>query len=374
MRNGINWIGIDDSADKWTIAQYVDGAAAPAREFELVPSESGYRKLIGWLKQLGGEVRVVYEAGPCGYELYRKLRQKKISCEVAAPSLTPRRPGERVKTNRRDAAKLAKLYRAGELTLIVVPDAEHEALRDLIRARRAVQRDVLRARQQLNHLLLRHGHRYRDGRHWSQRHWQWIASIELPHTDAQSVLDEGRTTIEQRLEQLTRYDGLIEEAAKRPQYEPYVRALTALRGIDTLSAMGILAELGDLRRFTTAPQMMAAVGLVPSEYSTGEQTHRFGITKTGNTHVRHLAIEAAWHYQRGATAGITVQRRRRNQPQIVTDIARKCDVRLNRRFHRLTSRGKPSNVAIVAVARELVGFIWAIGQQLEFNGKTKSSS
>jgi len=148
MRNGINWIGIDDSADKWTIAQYVDGAAAPAREFELVPSESGYRKLIGWLKQLEGEVRVVYEAGPCGYELYRKLRQKKISCEVAAPSLTPRRPGERVKTNRRDAAKLAKLHRAGELTLIVVPDAEHEALRDLVRARRAVQRDALRARQQ----------------------------------------------------------------------------------------------------------------------------------------------------------------------------------------------------------------------------------
>jgi transposase len=162
----------------------------------------------------------------------------------------------------------------------------------------------------------------------------------LSHADAQSVLEESRTTIEQRLEQLSRYDGLIEEAAQRAQYQPYVRALTALRGIDTLSAMDILAELGDLRRFTSAPQMMAAVGLVPSEYSTGDQVHRFGITKTGNNHVRHLAIEAAWHYQRGATAGITVQRRRRNQPQVVIDIARKCDARLNRRFHRLTSRGK----------------------------------
>ena len=374
MRNGINWIGIDDSADKWTIAQYSGGQPAPTREFELVPSESGYRKLIGWLKQLDGEVWVVYEAGPCGYELYRKLQQKKIRCEVAAPSLTPRRPGERVKTNRRDAAKLAKLYRAGELTLIVVPDAAHEALRDLVRARRAVQRDLLRARQQLNHLLLRHGHRYRDGRHWNQRHWQWIASIELPHADAQSVIVETRLMIEQRIEQLRRYDGLIEEAAGRPQYAPYVRALTALRGIDTLTAVSILTELGDLRRFTTAPQMMAAVGLVPSEYSTGDQVRRFGITKTGNTHVRRLAIEAAWHYQRGASAGITVQRRRRDQSPVIIDIARRCDARLNRRFHRLTSRGKPSNIAIVAVARELIGFVWAIGQQLEFNRETKSSS
>jgi transposase len=374
MVNGINWIGIDDSADKWTIAQYIDSAAGPAREFELVPSESGYRKLIGWLKQLGGEVRVVYEAGPCGYELYRKLRQKKISCEVVAPSLTPRRPGERVKTNRRDAAKLAKLYRAGELTLIVVPDAEHEAVRDLVRARRAVQRDVLRARQQLNHLLLRHGQRYRKGRHWSQRHWQWVRSIELPYADAQSVLTEMLATIEQRIEQLERYDGLIEAAAKRPQYRPYVDALKTLRGIDTLSALGILSELGDLRRFTTAPQMMAAVGLVPSEYSTGDQTRRFGITKTGNNHVRHLAIEAAWHYRRAAIAGITVQRRRHGQPAAVVEIARRCDIRLNRRFHRLTSRGKPSNVAIVAVARELVGFIWAVGQQLEFTRETKSST
>lgn len=374
MANSINWIGIDDSADKWTIAHYEGGAAVPTREFELVPNESGYRKLIGWLKQFEGEIRVVYEAGPCGYELYRKLRQKKISCEVAAPSLTPRRPGERVKTNRRDAAKLAKLYRAGELTLIVVPDPRHEALRDLVRARRTVQRDVLRARQQLNHLLMRHGYRYRDGRHWSQRHWQWIASIELPHPDAQSVVVETRVMIEQRVEQLRRYDALIEQAAGRPEYSTHVRALTVLRGVDTLTAVGILAELGDLRRFSTAPQMMAAVGLVPSEYSTGDQVRRFGITKTGNTHVRHLAIEAAWHYQRGASAGITVQRRRRDQPALIVDIARKCDARLNRRFHRLTSRSKPSNVAIVAVARELIGFVWAIAQQLEFNRETKSSS
>jgi len=179
MTNGINWIGIDDSADKWVIAHYHGASALAKREFELVPGESGYRKLFGWIKELVGETRVVYEAGPCGYELYRQLRKKKIHCEVAAPSLTPRRSGERVKTNRRDAAKLAKLYRAGELTLITVPDATHEALRDLVRARRAVQRDVLRARQQLNHMLLRQGQRYRDSEHWTHRHWAWLRALEL---------------------------------------------------------------------------------------------------------------------------------------------------------------------------------------------------
>ena len=367
MTDSINWIGIDDSADKWVIAHYRGTATVAAREFELVPGESGFRKLLGWIKQLEGEVRVVYEAGPCGYELYRNLRKKKICCEVAAPSLTPRRSGERVKTNRRDAAKLAKLYRAGELTLITVPDAVHEALRDLVRARRAVQRDVLRARQQLNHLLLRQGHRYRDGAHWTLRHWQWLQQIELPQADAQVILNETLLALNQRIEQLRRYDVLLEDAAERPRYAPYVHALKTLRGVDTLTALGIVAELGDLRRYSTAPQLMAAVGLVPSEYSTGDKTHRFGITKTGNTHVRHLAIEAAWHYLRTAKEGTTLKRRRRGQSAAIVEIARRCDARLHRRFHRLTSRGKPSNVAVVAVARELVGFIWAIGQQFDLN-------
>jgi len=372
MANPINWIGIDDAADKWTIAHYCEADSLPEREFELVPTDSGYRKLLSWLKQLEGEVRVVYEAGPCGYELYRKLRQKKILCEVAAPTLTPRRAGERVKTNRRDAAKLAKLYRAGELTLIVVPDREHEALRDLVRARRTAQRDLLRARQQLNHLLLRHGHRFREGRHWGQRHWQWTATIELGQIDAQNVLIETRFSIEQRVEQLRRYEALIEQAAHRAEYCDHVRALTTLRGIDTLSAITILAELGDLRRFPTAPQLMAAVGLVPSEYSTGDQVRRFGITKTGNTHVRTLAIEAAWHYYRRGSPGRTVQQRRRGEPHEIVDTAMRCDTRLHRRFQRLTSRGNPSSLAVVAVARELVGFIWAIGQQMQRETKPGS--
>lgn len=363
MGDCINWVGIDDHADKWTICQFEGWGEKPAREWELVPSDQGYRKLIGWLKSLDGEVRVVYEAGPCGYEMYRRMLKSGIRCEVAAPSLTPRKPGDRVKTNRRDAAKLARLYRAKELTLVVVPDAKRESARDVVRARQAVSRDLLRGRHQLSKMLLRYGHRYRNGKAWTQRHWTWVKAIQLPEEWSQLVMAETIITVEQKLEQLARYDKAIEELSRTPAYAPYVEALSVLRGISTLTAMTILVELGDLRRFATAPQLMAAIGLVPAEHSTGDKTNRFGITKTGNAHVRHVIVEAAWHYQRRATAGAKIQARRRGKPQVLIDIAMKCDLRLNRRFYRLTSRGKRSTVAAVAVARELAGFIWAIGQE-----------
>ena len=364
MEHLINWIGIDDHADRWTIAHFIGDRARPEREWELIPDQSGYRKLIGWLKQMTGEVRVVYEAGPCGYEMYRRLKQSKIACEVAAPSLTPRKPGDRVKTNRRDAAKLGELYRAGVLTLIAVPDQKREGVRDLVRAREATNRDLLRARHQLSKLLLRYGHRYREGKAWTQRHWKWIRAIELGEACSQTVMAETITTIDQKFAQLARYDQLIEQIARTPEYAVYVEALSVLRGIATLTAMTIVAELGDLRRFTTARQLMAAIGLVPSEYSTGDHTRRFGITKTGNAHVRHVVVESVWHYERRATPGPKIRARRKGKAQTLVDIATKCDLRLNRRFYRLKSRGKRSTVAAVAVARELAGFIWAIGQQV----------
>lgn len=360
----IHWIGIDDHADKWTIAHFGGNENKPAREFELVPDATGYRKLIKFAKELGGEVRIVYEAGPCGYELYRRLTKAGLKCEVAAPSLTPRKPGDRVKTNRRDAAKLARYLRAGDmLTLIVVPDEGRESLRDLIRARHAVQKDLLSVRHRITKLLLRYGHRYRQGKTaWTTRFWTWLGKIRLEGEHSQFVLGELITAHEQRFKQRARYDDEIEAAAKTPQYAPYVAALTVLRGIDRLSAMTILSELGDLRRFSTAPQVMAAVGLVPSESSTGDSTTRLSITKTGNAHVRHIAVEAAWQYQKRISNGPVIRRRRKDQPKALLEIAEKCDLRLNRKFHRMTSRGKRSTVAAVAVARELMGFIWAIGQ------------
>ncbi len=358
----MHWIGIDDHADKWTITHLAGQADKPAKEWELVPDEGGYRKLIAYAKSLDGEVRIVYEAGPCGYELYRRLTKAKLQCQVAAPTLTPRKPGERVKTNRRDALKLARYLRSNELTLIAVPDQGRESLRDLVRARHAVQKDLVSIRNQITKFLLRYGHRYREGKAWTGRFWAWLGKIKLDGEHGQVVLEEMIATHQQRFDRRVRYDAHIEAAAKKPEIAPYVAALRVLRGISTLSAMTILSELGDLRRFATAPQLMAAVGLVPSESSTGDKTSRFSITKTGNAHVRHIVVEAAWQYQRRITNGAVIRRRRKDQPQALLTIATKCDQRLHSKFYRMTSRGKRSTVAAVAVARELVGFIWAIGQ------------
>ncbi len=364
MTNLSNWIGIDDHADKWTIAHYRGQQEEPTREWELQPSESGYRKLIGWLKELKGNVRIVYEAGPCGYELYRRLCRSKLECDVAAPSLTPRKPGDRVKTNRRDARKLAKLHRAGELTLITVPDSQQESVRDLVRAREAANKDLLRARHRLSKLLLRYGHRYGEGRAWTLRHWAWIKRVELEQPSSREVMRLMIRTVEQQVEQVAEYDRLITSVAESAEYAPLVRALGVLRGIARLTAMTLLVELGDLRRFRTAPQIMGALGLVPSEYSTGDKTVRLSITKTGNAHARRVVVEAAWQYQRFKHPGRDIRQRRKDQPAELLAIAERCDGRLHRRFTRLTSRGKRSTVAAIAVARELAGFIWAIGQKM----------
>lgn len=358
----IHWVGIDDHADQWTIAEYRGMEPEPGHEFELVPNESGYRKLIGFLKGLGGDVRVVYEAGPCGYELYRRLKKAGLKCEVAAPSLTPRKPGDRVKTNRRDARKLAHCYRGAQLTMISVPDPARESLRDLTRGREATVKTATALRHQISKLLLRYGHRYRDGKAWTQRFWRWLDSIQINEKHSRFVLGELIGALRATLGQIRRFEAEIEQAAQDPEYAPYVKGLSVLRGIDTLSAMVLLSELGDLRRFATAPQLMAAIGVVPGEQSTGDKTTRLSITKTGNAHVRRVLVEAAWQYQRRITNGPRVGRRRKDQRRELVEIAEKCDRRLNRKFYRMTSRGKRSTIAAVAVARELAGFIWAIGQ------------
>lgn len=357
----IHWIGIDDHADKNTISHLVDGND-PVHEFEVVPDEKGYRKLIGYLKGLKGEVRVAYEAGPCGFDLYRRLRKAGIRCDVAAPSLTPFKPGDRVKTNRRDARKIAKAYRSGDLTFIAVPDEEREAVRDVVRGREGVLKRVVALRNQITKLLLRYGVRYRDGRAWTKNFWSWLGAVTVPHDDTKFVLEELIVTLRSTLTQLERFDARIEEASKAEKYAPYVAALRTLRGVDTLSAMTILVELGDLRRFASAPQLMAALGVVPRECSTGDTITRLSITKTGNAHIRRVLIEAAWNYTRRPTEGRTMRARRAGKPEAVVEIARKCDLRLNRKYHRMTNRGKLSTVAVVACARELAGFIWAIGQ------------
>jgi transposase len=360
----MHWIGIDDHADKLTIAHFEGDGERPSKEFELVPNARGRGRLLSFLRGLDGEVRIVYEAGPCGFDLYRQLVAAGFDCRVAAPSLTPKKPGEKVKTNRRDAAKLGRYLRSGNLTFVSVPDERREALRDLLRQRASVQRDVGRTKKQIIHLLLRYGHRYRDGNHWTDRFWGWLRALKLGAEHSQFVLEDLIIELEHRMDQLRRYDERIAVVAQSDEYRIYVEALSTLRGINTLSAMTILSELGDLRRFPTAPELMSAVGLIPGESSTGEKTTRLSITKAGNAHVRHVVVEAAWHYRRGPRVGKGVRARRAKQPPEIVAIAEKCDHRLSKKFYRLTSRGKKSTITAVAVARELVGFIWAIGQKV----------
>ena len=271
MKDSTIWVGIDDHADSCKVSIFGSSGSEALARFEVVPDDRGLGQLARRLKGFGSDVRCVYEAGPCGYELYRYIRGRGLSCEVAAPALTPRRPGEKVKTDRRDADKLGRFYRAGELTLIRVPDGGQEALRDLVRAREDAKEDLLRRRHRLSKFLLRHGHRFRQGQNWTQRHWAFIRSIHFDEAHAQAVLEECVLAVAEQVEQVKRFDQLMEEASQQPQYAEKIGHLKALRGVATTTALTILSETGDLRRYARAGQLMGATGLVPSEHSTGSR-------------------------------------------------------------------------------------------------------
>lgn len=307
-----------------------------------------------------GPVVCCYEAGPCGFELQRALVAHEVPCDVIAPALIPRRPGDRVKTDRRDAGQLAMLYRAGALTPIHIPTAQEEAARDLLRCREDIRADLLRARHRLSKFLLRHGRRFTGTKQaWSQRHGTWlrtqiwpIPALEQTHAAYLRAVDEAGArlvAIEQDLR------ALLELAPLRQR----VQRLRCFRGIDDLTALTIAAELGDPRRFPTAPSTMAYVGLVPSEHSSGTKRARGGITKTGNAHLRRVLVEAAWHYRHRPFVGAALRRRQRGAPDTVIAQAWRAQQRLHRRYYRLAARGKPSQQVTTAVARELTGFVWA---------------
>jgi transposase len=360
--HNIVWVGMDTDAKKNQVALY-RGWSKEAAEWEGGMDGKGINKLIEKLKREQEEVRCVYEAGPCGYELYRKLRKAGIHCDVIAPSLTPQKPGDRVKTNRRDARNLARLYRAGELTVIDVPDEKQEALRDLTRAREDVREDLTRRQHRLNRFLARQGCHYQEGDRWTHKHWAWIRKIHFDDANAQTVLEECIRAVEQSQEQLKTFDAKIEENAQKPEYAKKVQRYETLRGVQTVTALTIVAEVWDMRRYPAAPQFMGSSGLVSSERSTGEQERRGKITKAGNAHLRRVLVEAAWHYRHRANAGRAIKQRRKGQPESVVTIAERAEQRLNRKFRRMVDRyNKKPVIAAVAVARELAGFIWAIGQ------------
>jgi transposase len=354
---------MDVHADKINVAVYRDNEITPHEQYESLTDVRSKGRMLKRLKGLPGEVRCVYEAGPCGYDLQRYLKTNGISCEIAAPALIPKKAGDRVKTDRRDARNLGRLYRSGDLTVIHIPDSDQEAVRDLTRTREDAVEDVTRKRHQLSKFLLRHGHRYFEGKQWTQGHSKWIKGIKFENVLLRIVFEEYQLMLEQAEDWLKRLTQLVAELAQTAEYKRPVAALMTLRGVKEITAMTIMSEIGDMRRFGTAKEFMAALGLVPSEYSTGKSVRRGSITKTGNAHVRRVLVESAWHYRHRPSVGKAIKDRRKGQPLEILSVAQKADVRLSRKFRRLIDRGKRSTIAAVATARELAGFVWAIGQK-----------
>ena len=362
MTNHITWVGFDDAAKKINAAVYFGDATTPHEEFVVENDSKGHTRLIRKLKTYPGEVKCVYEAGVNGYHIHRVLTLKGICCDVAAPSLTPRRAGNRVKTDRRDAKMLAKLYRAGELTSIAIPGPAQESLRDLIRAREDEMEDQQRQRHRLGRFLLRRGIRYGAGKAWSKAHLEWLKTVRFDDAIAQAVLDDYRLAMLETTERMRGLEEKIGQAAHEPQYQKLISCLMGLKGVKVLTAMTILAEAIDLRRFSHPRALMAAIGLVPSEKSSGERECRGGITKTGNSHLRRVLVESAWNYRHKPVPGKYMRKRRAELPKEVLEIVQRADKRLNKRYWHLVNKGKQSATAAVAVARELAGFIWNIGQ------------
>jgi transposase len=356
MENDTTFVGLDVHVKTIAIA-YCRGVAAP-QELGIIPNEIG--TLLKRLRKLGPieQLAVCYEAGPCGYTLYRELTAKGIACTVIAPSLIPVRPGRRVKTDRRDALNLARLHRSGDLSAVAVPSAELEAIRDLSRLRQSAMRDLHRQRQHLIKLFPRIGIAEPRGiGRWTKRYGAWLEKVHVSGAIHQKVLDDLRAVIiagQTRLDELT---AALLAAANESVCAPMVSALQEFHGVGPIIAIGLVAELGDLTRFDRAGQVMAYAGLVPSEHSSGGSSHRGHITKTGNTHARWLLIEASWHYARPI-------REREVGESVPEQIAARARARLRRRYLRMVCGGKPAGVAVVAVARELAGFCWGMAQAL----------
>jgi transposase len=306
----------------------------------------------------------VYEAGPCGYWLYRYLTKKGYGCWVVAPSLIPKKAGDRVKTNRRDAVKLARLMRSGDLTPVYVPKVEDEAIRDLSRAREDVIRDLKAAKFRLKALLLRPDIRYTGRTTWGPAHLWWLSEVVCPTPAQQIVFPEYVRAVNEHTERLQRLEQERQEQVKSWRLHPVVEALQALRGVQFTVAVIMVAELGDLTRFDNPRPLMKFLGLIPSEYSTGEKRRQGSITKTGNTHARRALIEGAWAYRYSAQVSRHLQLRLEKQPKVIQDISWKAQVRLCKRYRRLMARGKHANQGVVAIARELVGFLWAIAKEV----------
>jgi transposase len=375
MKEKVRFLGLDVHAETITVA-----AAEPdgsLRSLGTITNRTeSIRKLV---KKLGPaeQLRACYEAGPTGYVLYWQLAELGVACEVIAPSLVPMKAGDRVKTDRRDAERLARSYRSGDLTAVWVPDEGSEALRDLVRAREAAKQDQLRARHRLGKFLLRTGRRPAVGmKAWTAPYMAWVRQVQFAQSAQQATLLDYLHEVDHMGERVRRLEQAISEAVElaSPAVREVVKGLQALRGIAEISAVTIVAELGNITRFDTPRQLMGYSGAVPTEDSSGQRTRRGSITKTGNAHLRRIVVEAAWSYRYRPAIGPRLRKRQEAVPEPVKEIAWKAQVRLHKRYMKLAAAGKDQRKIITAVGRELLGFIWAIGVKAEADSKLRMAA
>ena len=365
MKNYNTYVGLDVHKDSISIAIAEEGRIGEVRYYGCIKGDLiSLDKVIKKLSQGIGKLHFVYEAGPCGYGIYRHLMKQGFDCTVVAPSMIPKRSGDRIKNDRRDAESLARLHRSGDLTAIYVLREEDEAMRDLTRAREDAVKAQRVVRQELGAFLLRHGLRYSGKSHWTLIHRRWFAEIKMGHPGQQITIQEyidAERVAGERVERLTEQ---IRQLVGCWRMAPVVKALQAMRGISLLVATTTVAEIGDMRRFENPRALMAYLGLNPSEYSSGDKVKRGRITKTGNGHVRRSLIEAAQSYAHPARISRRLVGRQESLPKVIRDLAWRAQLRLCTRFKHLMLRGKNRNTVITAIARELSGFIWAMAQEV----------
>ena len=366
-KHNILFIGLDTHKEFVEIAYIEDNRGAQPIHFGRISSaKTAIKKLIRQFesKYPSATLHFVYEAGPCGYWIYRLITSLGHCCYVVAPSLIPKKPGERVKTDKRDALKLAKLLKSEDLTPIYVPEPEDEAIRDLSRAREVAMKDLKDAKYQLKALLLRNNINYAGTANWSLKHLRWLTELVLPHPAQQIVLQEFIQTISERLARLERLDNELSHHVYQWRYYPVVKAIQAMRGVRLLVATGVVAELGDLTRFDHPRKLMSYLGLVPSEHSSGGKRHIGAITKCGNGRARRLLVEGAHSYRHAANISTELQKRQESLPKQIVDIAWKAQLRLCKRYKKLINKGKHYNLVVTAIAREMIAYIWAIAKHI----------
>jgi len=366
VMNSVKFIGMDVHKNSITIAIADQDSRGPARSYGTINNDlDALNKFCRKMVSTASHLNFVYEAGPCGYNIYRHLTHKGFDCMVAAPSMIPKKSGDRIKNDKRDAKMLARLHRAGELTAVYVPDCEDEAMRDLTRARGDAVNACRKTKQQLKAFLLRHAIVYNGKSSWSKVYFNWLSDIAMAHPAQQVALQEYIDAVRETMARVNRLTDQIRQLVPGWRLGTVAAALQAARGVSMIVAVTILSELGDLSRFENPPQLMAYLGLVPSENSTGNKVKRGGITKTGNGHVRKVLVEAAWAYRMKPRVSRILLKRQQHVAKEVRRISWKAQLRLCTRFRRMAARGKPQQVVATAIARELSGFLWAMAKQVQ---------